>query len=387
LRSFLLVVALIALVAPPTARAAEPFTINVIDSLTGYAAFSGMQGQIGLRAVEELTNRSGGINGRPIHFAIVDDGSNPATAVQLANSIVASKAPVILGPLLTSNCESVFPLILENGPVTYCFSPALYPKTGSFGYAAGPSTRDLNVAAMRYFRGRGWKRIAFLNTTDASGQDGEVQVRYALTLPENAGMQLVADEHFAVADLSATAQIARIEASHPDVILTWITGTPTGTALRGIHDSGLDVPVMLNDSNLHVPQLKTYSAFIPKTLLFAGLLSLTPANTKSAAVRDVQRQFTTTLTAQGSAPDLSSSQAFEAARLIVSAFRHEGTQATAQQIRDYINHVRSFPGVNGVMNFSGGNQRGLGLDSVIMVRWNETTASFTPLSHPGGKPL
>jgi ABC-type branched-subunit amino acid transport system substrate-binding protein len=56
------------LALPSVPRAAEPLTINAILSLTGYAAFVGTLEQVGLRALEDATNKSGGINGTPVHF-------------------------------------------------------------------------------------------------------------------------------------------------------------------------------------------------------------------------------------------------------------------------------------------------------------------------------
>ena len=387
-RSFLAVTAAaaIALLAPGPTRAAEPFTINVILSLSGYAAFIGGQEQVGLRAVEDLTNKSGGINGTPVHFEIVDDASNPANAIQLANQIVAKNVPVMLGPSLTSNCESVFPRILESGPVTYCFSPALYPKPDSFGFSSGPSTRDLNVAAVRYFRARGWKRVALLTTTDASGQDGERQGLAALGLPENKDMQLVANEHFALSDLSIAAQVERMKAAHPDVVLAWVTGTPSGTALHGLHDGGLDVPVLLNAGNIVAKQIQSYSAFLPKTLIFPGLLYMAPQMNKNPLVRAEGRRFVDELKALGSPPVLLAALAYDPARIVVDAFRKNGTNATAKQIRDYIEHVKNFPGVNGMMNYTDGSQRGIGVDGVVIVRWDEAQQNFVPMSHPGGLP-
>ena len=387
MRTYLLaLVAALALVVPGAARAAEPFTINVILSLSGYAAFIGEQEQIGLRAVEDVTNKSGGINGTPIHFAIVDDSSNPATALQLANAMIAKNAPVILGPALTSNCESIFPRILENGPLTYCFSPALYPKAGTYGFSSGPSTRDFNVAALRYFKARGWKRIALLTTTDASGQDGDIQGRYAVSLPENKSMQLVANEHFAVSDLSIAAQAARIEAAHPDVVLAWVTGTPSGTTLHAFHDSGIDVPIFLNAGNVHAKQIQGYAGFLPKMLLFPGLLYMAPELTTNTQVRDEQKRFVAALAAQGSPPVLSAALAYDASRVVIDAFRHLGTNATAKQLRDYIGNVKTFPGVNGLMNYTGGKQRGTGPEGVIIVRWDEAKQDFVPVSKPGGQP-
>jgi branched-chain amino acid transport system substrate-binding protein len=386
-RTIALVLAL-ALLLPGAARAADPVTINVILSLTGYAAFIGQQEQVGLRALEDLTNRSGGIGGGELHFKIVDDASNPANSLQLANQIIAEKAPIILGPSLTSNCESVFPRILDAGPVTYCFSPALYPKSGAYGFSVGPSTRDLNVAAVRYFRERGWKRVALLTTTDASGQDGERQGLYAMGLPENtrAGMQLVANEHFAVTDLSIAAQAARMKAAKPDVILGWVTGTPSGTALHGISDVGLDVPVLLNAGNIVARQIEGYAGFLPKTLLFPGFVFMAPEVARNPAVRAEQQRFVDELKALGSPPLTTAALIYDPVRIVIEALRKYGPKATANQIRDYIEHVKNFPGVNGVLDYTDGSQRGIGTDAVVLVRWDEAQKAFVPVSRPGGLP-
>jgi ABC-type branched-subunit amino acid transport system substrate-binding protein len=48
------------------ARAAEPYTINVISPDTGSAAFLGKDYHETYRALEIAINRSGGIKGRPV---------------------------------------------------------------------------------------------------------------------------------------------------------------------------------------------------------------------------------------------------------------------------------------------------------------------------------
>jgi len=372
-------------VLPAPAPAAEPFNIDAILSLTGYAGFIGAQHQLALKGLEEAVNRSGGINGQPVHFAIVDDQSNPATATQLASQIIARGAPIILGPSLTGDCEAVFPRILESGPLTYCFSPALYPAAGTYAFASGPSTRDLNVAALRYFRLRGWTRVALLTTTDASGQDGEKQGLAGLALPENKSLKLVANEHFGVADLSIAAQISRIAAARPQAILAWVTGTPTGTALHGIHDNGLDVPVMLNAGDIVKKQIADYSSFMPSTVLFPGLLYMTP-ELASPAVRATQTEFTEAFSSQGAAATVPGAFGYEPARVVIEAFRHVGTKATAKQLRDYIETIKGLPSINGLMNFTDGSQRGSSVSGVVIVRWDNQRQTFVPVSKPGGVP-
>lgn len=385
-RTLLALAATLALLIPGPAPAAEPFTINVILSLTGYAAFIGQQEAVGLKAIEDVTNRSGGIRGVPVHFEVVDDASSPQNALQLANQIVSKGAQVILGPTLTSNCEAVFPRILENGPLTYCFSPALYPAAGTYGFSSGPSTRDYNITLFRYFRSKGWNRVALLTTTDASGQDGERQGLYAAGLAENKAMKIVANEHMAVTDLSIAAQIARMEAAKPDVVLAWITGTPAGTALRGFHNSGMNVPISLNAGDIVTKQIEGYRGFLPKTLIFPGLLYMAPDQTKNALVRNEQTRFIAALKAQNSPPLLTAALVYDPIRIVVEALRHEGPTATSAQLRSYIEKIKGFPGVNGIYNYTDGSQRGIGVNGVLVVQWDDEKDAFIPISKPGGLP-
>lgn len=384
LRFVAAIIAVAALICPAASSAAQPFTINAILSLTGYAAFIGQQSELALQAATNLANRSGGIGGRPISLHVVDDGSNPATALQLANEIIAGGAPVIFGPALTSNCEAVFPRVLASGPVTYCLGPAVYPSAGSYGFSGGPSTRDLNVAGVRYFREKGWKRIALLTTTDASGQDGDREAAYALALPENKGMEVVAHEHFGVSDVSISAQAARLKAAHPDAILAWVTGTPTGTALRGLHDAGLDVPVMLNAGDIVEKQIASYSGFAPTTLLFTGFVFMAPQLPTNPQVRRAQELFTEGFKALGAPASTPAALVFDPARIVIEAFRHLGTDATAAQIKDYIEHVKHYPGIDGFMDYTNGSQRGIGVDGTLIVRWNPAKGTFDPVSRAGG---
>ena len=49
----------------PAARAADPYEINAILSITGNLAFVGADQQQALKALEGFVNRTGGIGGRP----------------------------------------------------------------------------------------------------------------------------------------------------------------------------------------------------------------------------------------------------------------------------------------------------------------------------------
>jgi branched-chain amino acid transport system substrate-binding protein len=380
-----LIAALLLQVAAPS-RAAEPYPIYVIISLTGQAAFIGKGEESTLRAAEAVINKSGGIHRRPVQFVIQDDQSNPAVAVQLFNAIVAKGVPVMFGPTLAGPCYAVAPLV-KTQIVNYCFSPALHPAAGSYSFSATASTVDLVATALRYLKAHGVRKLALLQTTDASGQDGETVIGEDLKLPEFSEIQLAATEHFAPADLSVDAQLLRIRNTGAQAIITWISGPPFGTVLRGVNNAGMDIPVVSSAANVSYAQIAQYKSFLPKNTLFISPRFINPKLTAPANVKRAQDEFYKAMATVNVKPDTLASIAWNPVFVVVEALRHLPENATAQQVHDYIENVRDFPGINGLMNYRDGSQRGESPDSAVVVRYDVESSTFVAISKPGGAPL
>jgi branched-chain amino acid transport system substrate-binding protein len=363
----------------------EPYTINVIASQTGVAAFVGQSITKTLGIAEAVINKQGGIRGRPVKFLIADDNSNPQVAVQLASKLIAEKVPVVLGPGFVATCSATMPLAQANGPVMYCFAPGIYPPAGSYVFSAGAAIDLTTLAFVRYFRERGWKRIAVLSSTDASGQSWDRGVAFALAQPENKDMQLVAHEHMNATDLSAAAQLARIKSLNPQGLFVLPTGTPFGTAMRGVADAGLDVPIVGGSGNLSYAQLATYQSFLPKEVYFPGAISLVPSVVGAGPIHEAQTAYFNSFREAGTPrPDVLLSVAWDPAMLVVSALRTLGPNAGAQQIRDYLVKLHGWVGIYGVYDFRDGQQRGVGIQSQAVFRYDNAAQTFTPVSRPGG---
>ena len=363
-----LTAALIA-VLPCATRAADPFEINVIIPLSGPGTFLGHAWQQAMEALETQTNRTGGIQGRQVHFVIQDDQSQPQVALQLAQGIIAKNVPVILGSGLTALCNAEAPLA-RNGPVIY--------------FSTNISTIDVAAVSMRFFRERGWTRMSAITSTDASGQDAEHAIDAALALPENKSVTLVANEHFNPSDVSVAAQITRIKAQNPQAIFAWTTGTPFGTILRALRDAGLDIPVVTTNGNMTDAQMTQYGDMVPDQMYFPGVAAVVPDAVKDKAVRDAVLAYRNALSAHGYKPEYIPVTGYDPGLLVVSAFRKLGTNANAEQIRQYLANLRGFPGATGRYDFKAVPQRGLGQDAVIMVRWDKAKMAPVAVSAFGG---
>src|SRR5262249_51091224 len=162
----------------------------------------------------------------------------------------------------TAMCNAMAPL-MRNGPVMYCMSPGIHPAPGGYVFSTFIQTQQLEEALVRYFRDRGWTRIAMLSSTDATGQDADQGMEAALKLPEHAGVKMVEHPHFNATDVSVTAQIERVKASGAQVFVAWTTGAQIATIFKGILQSGLDIPVATTPGNQQFEQLGQYTAFLP----------------------------------------------------------------------------------------------------------------------------
>ena len=355
----------------PHAFAADPYEIHVIVEQTGTFAFSGQKQVAVIKVLEGVVNETGGIKGRPVKFVFHDDGSSPQTAVQLSSQLVAQNVPIILGPSLSAICSAVFPIVEKSGPLERCYSPVVRPTPGSFTFMGAPAIEDVQPVILRYFYNRNQRNLALITSTDATGQNFEQKFDIALNRLEFRNIKLVAREHFNPADISVAAQIARIKADKPDAIITYTSGSPFGTVLRAITDAGLDtLPVYGSGGNMSVDQLEQYRTFIPRELYINAAEGLKQDPNAPAPVKKQQTIFFTAMKKAGIHVEYSHSLTWDPTMMVIDALRKLGTNATADQLHNYLEHLKGWAGIQGTYNFTTGDQRGLGEQGAALYRWN-----------------
>jgi branched-chain amino acid transport system substrate-binding protein len=368
-----------------TTAADEPFRIDAIFSQTGFAAFLGATETKSLGILEGVLNKQGGINGRPIHFVVSDDGSAPPAAIAIFNKLNERKPAAFIGTGFTATCNALQSLVNKGGPVMYCLSPSLTPVPGGYAFAGSVWTYYLARVMLRYYRERHWNRVALITSTDASGSEFNYAFNYALSLPEFKSITLVDAERFNVADVSVAAQMAKMKSATPDTIVTWTAGSGFGVLLHGIQDAGLTQPISACNCNMINAQLAQYKSIIPKELDFPGVRPIVQGAVAKGPVRDAQAVFFGAMKAAGvEKPDMADILPWDPALLIVDAYRHLGTNATADQIRDYLVHLHGFAGINGIYDFRDNSNRGIGENNVEMTKWDPENGVFIAVSKAGG---
>jgi branched-chain amino acid transport system substrate-binding protein len=358
------------------ARAADPYTVPIVLSLTGGAAFLGTKEAQSLRALETLVNQQGGVRGRPVKFEIADDESNPQVAVQLVSALVAKNVPFIYGPTLTAVCQAVAPLTDKAGPATFCLSPTIFPRPGGYMFMGAPSIDDVQPVIFRYLLSRKLTKVAMITSTDASGADFEKRVDGTLAAPEFKDIKVVTREHFAPADISVAAQMARIKAAAPDVLLTFTVGTPFGTLLKGVHDSGMEIPVYGSGGNFTYGQMQQYASFLPKELILNGSRGITPDPTATGAMKKAQDAYFAALAKANVRSEFATSIPWDPMMIMLEVVRRAGTDADAAKIYTTLQSLKGWTGIEGTYDFTTRDQRGLGQSSAALFRYDQPKNEF-----------
>ena len=374
----------------PSARAADSFDIHAVMPLTGGGSFLGQGEQQALVLAEKVVNSSGGINGTPIHFIFHDDQSSPQVAVQLTNEVIASKPAVMLGSSLVAMCSAIGPIVQQSGPVEYCLSPGIHPQKGSYSFTSSVSTLDLANAVIRYFRLKGWTRLALMFSTDASGQDAERGIKSVLDLPENKAMSIVQIAHFATSDVNVSAQLENVKAANPQAFIAWSTGAPIATIFRAMIQAGLDVPTATTDGNMTRAQMAQYESFLPKQIYFPAaewVVANDPKFAMAPAVAEKQKAFYAAFKTANANADIASELAWDPAMILVDALKKLGAKASAQQIRDYLTDLKGYAGINGIYDFPAEPQRGLTVANAVVTRWSADVKTWQVVSKATGVPL
>lgn len=376
------------LVTGPATSAPEPYVIHVIVPLTGPAANTGALAAATLQIFETYANAHGGLRGQPIHFDMSDDGSQPATAVRLLAGIIAEHPAIVMGPTPTQTCNALAPLVQSGGPVLYCSTPGTLPPRGGYVFCAGIALPQVDRGIIAYMRLKGYKRLAIISATDASGQANDAATKDVLALPESKELKVVDWEHITPGDFSASAQAVRIKNSGAQGIIAWVSGPTFGTVLRGLRDAGVDLPLTPNGANANADELAQFAAFLPTEMPIAGFPFMVPKAVQNTPLRapidDLIGAYTAAHTEISPG---GTGYAWDAASIVLSGLRKIGPNATAQQLRDYILALHDFAGVDGSYDFRIGDQHGVSYKNNVMVGFDPVTRSWTPLSGLGSVPL
>jgi branched-chain amino acid transport system substrate-binding protein len=178
--------------------------------------------------------------------------------------------------------------------------------------------------------------------------------------------------------------MTRIANSGAQACICFASGTPFGTILRGYIAAGLTMPMASSTGNMVYSQMQQYQSMGTQQLYIVGFIFNARGRLPRGPVRDQVESFYNAFRGTSYRPDAGSGAIWDAARILMTALHDLGSNATAPQVRDYIERLRAFPGIDGMYDFTQTPHRGLNYSDAVVTRWDPVNNSWIAMTSGGG---
>ena len=365
--------AALALLAAFTLPAAAQIKIGVTLSTTGPAV------SLGIPEKNTIALLPRSIGGKSVEYIVLDDASDTSAAVVNTRRLtLEDKVDAIIGSTTTPNSLAMTDVVAEASTPTISLASSariIEPMNSKRAWVfKTPQTDTMMVLAiLEHAAKRGIKSMGYIGFSDALGESFYAEFEKLASVRQ---IRIVANERFASRDTSVTAQVIKLAAANPDMVVIGASGTPAVLPARALNERGYKGSVyfnhgVANNDFLRVGGKDIEGAFVPTSpvVVAAALRADHPA--KAQAMDYVKRYE-----AVNGAGSVSAFGAYtwDAGLLLSQAIpvalktAQPGTREFRSALRDALEGVRDLHVSNGVINMSKNDHLGLDQRARVIVR-------------------
>lgn len=364
-----LVVALIvfALLSVGAHAAKAPYVIGAIFDITGPGAPLGTPEKLTLQMISAQLNKAGGVNGHPVKFVIMDNGSDSTQCVMAANKLIQSDhVKAIIGPSTTGPTLAIAGLCEKAGiPLISCAAGVkIVQPVKPYVFKTAQSDVYAVTKVLDYLKSKHIRRIAFIGVSNAFGDSGKGQV--ILQAPR-AGIQIINMQRFGPDDSDMTPQLVNINRAKPQAVVCWGTNPGPAIVARNMKQLGMKMPLIMSHGISDKKFIELAGPAANGVIFPTGRIivanSIPNSDPQKKTLLSYAAQFKK---AYGKDADHFGGHAYDATWLVVSALRKVGDNPA--KIRTQIENTKRFVGIGGVFNFSPRDHNGLGKEAFVMVQ-------------------
>jgi branched-chain amino acid transport system substrate-binding protein len=371
-RPAFLVLACALVVGLPAAALAQ-VKIGVTLSTTGPA------GSLGIPEKNTIALLPKTIAGKSVEYIVLDDASDSSAAVVNTRKLISeNKVDAIIGSTTTPNTLAMIDVVAEGEtPVISLASSAriIEPMSAKKAWIfKTPQTDTMMVLAiLEHAAKRGMKTMAYIGFNDALGEAFFAEFE---KFAETRKIRIVASERFSPRDTSVTAQVLKLLATNPDMVVIGASGTPAVLPARTLAERGDKGSVyfnhgVANNDFLRVGGKDVEGAYVPTSPVMVAA-ALPADNPARAAALDYKQRYEAAYGA-GSVSAFGSytwDAWLELAHAIPLALKkaQPGTREFRAALRDAIEGIHDLHVSNGVVNMSKNDHLGLDQRARVVVK-------------------
>lgn len=352
LRRLALVALPLALSAGMAPAAAEPgvtadsLKIGILGSLTGPFAIFGSGNLAGATLAFEQANAAGGIHGRKLEWLSLDDESSPPKGIAAYKRLVGPEQVfAVFGPSASAVGQAMVQTFKTSATPTFIsvFStPIVTDPPLPNVFRTGPmNDREQGVAIANYALDHlQAKRVALIRQSDEYGKSGGESVLQRL---KARGAEPVALEVFNVYDTDFNAQLTKIAAAKPDVLVVYGYPNPSAIITRQARQLGVEGVILGSNSagSRKYPEIVGKAAAGTQNIMTLEILPESSSTPQAQAFREAFVARFPDLARQGR-PDLGDALGYGGALVFLEGIKRAGAQPTQQGLVKALESLQGF---------------------------------------------
>jgi branched-chain amino acid transport system substrate-binding protein len=241
----------------------QEFRIGWVLPLTGPVAELAKSYSDGAEVAIAMVNASGGIGGFPARLIMCDSQSQEQQAVICTKKLInEDQVNLMLGATGTPPTLAIIPTIESVGMPLFAIAAGrtTWVPLKKWVFKAIQANDDQLEIQMQFAKKKGWNRAALIRDNGSLGRDiSDAAHNYA----QKNGIEIVADETMAFTDTDVTAQVTRIRAIKPDVVLVQGPAMPSNVLIsKKLVQLGVTAPLIISAN----AQLEAYVRLVPEAV-------------------------------------------------------------------------------------------------------------------------
>jgi len=341
--------------ATGAARAQSEFKVGFVLSQIGANAELAKTWLDGAEIGIIMANEAGGIGGQKARLIACDaQGQEPQAVICAKKLINDDQVNLMIGATGTPQTLAIIPTVESAGVPLFGMGAGLviWEPVRKWVFKSFPANDDQIPAEITYAKKKGWNRLALLTDNTAFGKDTASTTHNAIKAN---GLDLVAEEYYAPSDTDVTAQVTRVRAANPDMVLNLAGGIPTGILVaKKALQLGMKTPLMQGMNFV----IDSYPPMMPQAMgqsYFAGsklMVDLPPSDPLYANITAFRKKYAEVRGASAK-PTGNTITVPDILLMVAKVTQGMGTKALDKEaLRSAIENVKDFPGLQGIWNLS-----------------------------------
>ncbi len=348
-----------------------PIVIGAVLDITGAGSSLAEQQVDALELLASEVNADGGIDGREVELRVVDNKSEEAAAAQATTRLINEGAHVIIGASRTGPSMAMRQIALDSQvPMIALAAGGAIVQDAPWVFKTTKNSGTIAQKMVEHWAQQGYQTVGLLRDASAFGEGVDQNINEA---GAEHGIEVIFDDRFEPDATDFDPLIVRMRDAGADVNVVWAIGSPSFLATNAYRNLGVEAPLYLPTTN---PVFLNEAGDNANGVLFPGEKmfvwdELPEDDPQFGAIQDFVDRYEAEY---GEVPDHFAGAAHDAFMQAVEAIRQNGTEA--EGIREHLESLDSWVGVNGVYNRSADDHTGLDTDDLVIVEVVEGETPF-----------